>query len=204
VSRTTEEERELTEGEEDTETLMVCPHATQCGENKCPARVPHGKTPLCNLFYCEVRRERAACATCAEESAPAQGTLSGCNRDGGTETTPDKKFLTGGEVRVVDPDTGGAKGQKLARFDLLPWDTLAQVATLYGVGAQKYEERNWEKGYAWGLSMAALHRHLAAFWSGENTDKETGQPHLACVIFHALALLTFATRGIGTDTRPVL
>jgi len=120
------------------------------------------------------------------------------------ESTPPAPTPEANEVRIVDPKTGGAKGQKLARFDLLPWDTLAQVATLYGVGAQKYEERNWEKGYAWGLSMAALHRHLAAFWSGENLDKETGQPHLACVIFHALALLTFATRGIGTDTRPVL
>jgi hypothetical protein len=44
------------------------------------------------------------------------------------------------EVRVVDPNTGGEKGAKLARFDLLPPGPLHHVAELYGKGAQKYAE----------------------------------------------------------------
>jgi hypothetical protein len=107
-----------------------------------------------------------------------------------------------GEVRVVDPDTGGAKGQKLARFDLLPWDVLRIVAEHYGRGAEKYEDRNWEKGYDWSLSFAALMRHLVSFWQGEDIDAETNSPHLAAVVFHALALLAFSQRGLGKDTRP--
>lgn len=110
--------------------------------------------------------------------------------------------LTDGETRVVDPSTGGAKGQKLARFDLLPSDALWAVAEHYGKGAAKYEERNWERGYAWSLSYGALQRHLNQFWSGEDVDAELQGPHLAAAAFHVLALLAFSLRGAGTDDRP--
>lgn len=108
-----------------------------------------------------------------------------------------------GEVRVVDPKTGGEKGSKLARFDLIPQDVLWLLAEHYGRGARKYEDRNWERGYSWSLSIAALMRHLSAFLQGENMDKETGSPHIVAVAWHAFALSAFQERGIGTDDRPV-
>jgi len=106
------------------------------------------------------------------------------------------------EVRVTDPVTGGAKGQKRQRMDLLPYDTLMWISEHYAVGADKYDDRNWEKGYAWSLSMGALMRHLAAFWQGEDYDMETLSHHLQAVVFHALGLATFVNRNIGTDDRP--
>lgn len=106
------------------------------------------------------------------------------------------------EVRVVNPQTGGAKGQKLARFDLLPWDVLWEVAEHFGRGALKYEDRNWEKGYMWSLSYAALMRHLIAFWNGEDTDPETGSHHLDAVIFHAMALRRYTVSHPEFDDRP--
>lgn len=42
------------------------------------------------------------------------------------------------EHRVVNPVTGGAKGQKLARFDLIPPDALWALAEHFGKGATKY------------------------------------------------------------------
>lgn len=107
-----------------------------------------------------------------------------------------------GEVRVVDPNTGGAKGSKLARMDLLPGDALIAVAEHFGKGAAKYEDRNWEKGYAWHLSFAAMQRHAWAYWQGEDIDEETGDLHIQAVAWHALVLLAFALRGAGTDDRP--
>lgn len=106
-----------------------------------------------------------------------------------------------GETRVIDPNTGGEKGSKLARFDLLPWDVMVEFAEHFGIGAKKYEDRNWERGYSWGLSLAALCRHLAAWSNGEDTDPESGDSHLIAVMWHAAALRAFQIRGLGTDTR---
>jgi len=109
-----------------------------------------------------------------------------------------------GEHRVVDPNTGGEKGSKLARFDLIPPDVMWDLAEHYGRGCQKYSDRNWEKGYAWGLSIAALERHLNAWKRGESTtdDPEVGTfRHIIAVIWHACALAAFENRGHGTDDR---
>jgi hypothetical protein len=110
------------------------------------------------------------------------------------------------EELVVDPFSGGMKGSKRARFDLLPFDALWRVAEHFGAGGKKYEDRNWERGYNWSLSFAALHRHLALWWNGENEEPLTEADeiihHLDAVVFHALALRAFTLRQIGTDDRP--
>ena len=63
------------------------------------------------------------------------------------------------EIRMVDPVTGGEKGSKEARFDLIPGDTLEDIARHYGRGSLKYADWNWLKGYKWSLSFAAMMRH---------------------------------------------
>lgn len=103
------------------------------------------------------------------------------------------------EIRIIDPVTGGEKGEKLARFDLLPPEPMWLIAEVFGRGAKKYADRNWEKGYRWGLSVGALQRHLHLWLQGEDTDTETGAHHLAQVAWHAIVLLTFTLRNIGTD-----
>ena len=162
----------------------------------------------------------------------------------------------GGEVRVVDPDTGGEKGTKLARYGLVPmraWDKLTYytdmdanlllatlrldnfimrkdedtdnlgrlgghligllrgqesafdaVAEVYGYGAQKYQSRNWERGYCWELSVSACYRHLRAYRYAQECDPESGLPHLAHALFHVLALLTFVEHYPEKDDRSAL
>lgn len=104
------------------------------------------------------------------------------------------------EVRSVS-STGGEKGTKDERFDLLPQEALVKVARHYGVGARKYAAHNWRKGYEWSKSFAAMQRHANAFWSGEDIDEETGSPHMAAVAFHALTLLTFMDEQPDFDDR---
>lgn len=106
------------------------------------------------------------------------------------------------EVRMTDPETGGQKGTKLARFDLLPVGPITALAEHYGAGAKKYDDRNWELGYDWSLSFAALNRHLWAWWGGEDIDEETGGHHLVAVAWHAMALLEFAKTHPEKDNRP--
>lgn len=103
------------------------------------------------------------------------------------------------EVRVTDPTTGGQKGQKLDRYDLIPPEAEQALAHHYGVGCAKYEDRNWERGYRWSLSVGALRRHLGQWLLGESYDVETGSHHLIAVAWHAFALFIFELRGLGTD-----
>ena len=107
-----------------------------------------------------------------------------------------------GEVRITDPETGGEKGQKQARFDLIPADALWAIAEHFGRGAEKYADRNWEKGYDWSLSYSAMMRHAWAWWGGEDVDEETGSSHMVAVAWHALVLVANELRGNGTDNRP--
>ena len=103
-----------------------------------------------------------------------------------------------------DVTTGARKELKDARFDLIPSAAMEQVARVYGYGTRKYAPRNWEKGYAWGWSYAALQRHLHAFWRGEEVDKESTLPHLAHAAWHCLTLLTFCARYREKDDRSQL
>lgn len=114
------------------------------------------------------------------------------------DITPDSVL----ERRIVDPETGAEKGEKLARFDLIPTGPLWQVAEHYGLGAAKYAERNWEGGYRWSLSFGAMQRHAWAFWNGEDDDPETGTSHLAAVVFHAFALMEYRCTHPERDDRP--
>lgn len=110
-----------------------------------------------------------------------------------------------GEVRTVNEKTGGEKGVKLARTDLLPEDALLHVAEHFGKGAAKYADRNWEKGYEWSKSYGALLRHLFLWWGGEDTDDDEvfGEfHHLDAVLFHALVLRRFADQHADLDDRP--
>jgi len=107
------------------------------------------------------------------------------------------------EIRITNPVTGGQKGQKLARYDLIPSRPLRMVAENYGIGAQKYADRNWEKGTDWSLNFAALNRHLWQWWEGQRLD-DAGFHHLSAVVFHAMALMEFEVTRPELDDRPKL
>lgn len=116
--------------------------------------------------------------------------------------------MSGQEERTTNATTGGQKGTKIERYDLIPAEPLRLLAELYGHGAKKYAERNWERGYNWSLSFAALQRHAWAFWSGEELipedpdDPTAGMPHLAAVAWHAFAMLEWCNTHIELDDRP--
>jgi len=88
------------------------------------------------------------------------------------------------------------------RLDLLPPELMVAVGDILTSGAEKYGNRNWERGMDWGRVYAALLRHLFAWWGGEASDPETGKSHLhhvgCCVAF----LIAYEARGIGKDDRP--
>lgn len=95
-----------------------------------------------------------------------------------------------GEVRTVS-STGGEKGVKPARFDLIPAAPLWLLAEHFGRGAQKYRDRNWERGYEWNKSFQAMQRHIWSWWNGEDVDPETGSLHVIAAAWHCFTLAQF-------------
>lgn len=74
------------------------------------------------------------------------------------------------------------------RFSLIPQGTLQPVIRVLEFGAKKYSEGNWKHvPGAHARYFDAAHRHLDAYWRGEQTDAETGESHLA----HAICCLLF-------------
>lgn len=107
------------------------------------------------------------------------------------------------EERITNETTGGEKGRKLARFDLVPPEAMWALAEAFGAGAAKYSDRNWERGYDWSLSYGALQRHLWQFWNGEDIDAETGTPHIVSAMWHCAVLTTYQLSGnVQFDDRP--
>ena len=102
--------------------------------------------------------------------------------------------------------TGGMKAQKLERHDLIVEPFLEELALVCGMGAEKYDDDNWRKGYSWRLSYGALRRHLRAFWTGEEIDPESGLSHLAHAAWHCMVLWKYSTSAqyAKFDDRPDL
>lgn len=98
-------------------------------------------------------------------------------------------------------ETGGRKAGNLERYDLIPTEPLRLLAKHYGVGSLKYDDDNWQKGYDWRLSYAALQRHVNQFWAGEDIDAETGSPHLIAAAWHCFTLTWFMAHRPEFDTR---
>ena len=98
---------------------------------------------------------------------------------------------------MTTSSTGGMKGVKPQRYDLLPKAALDAISEVFGYGAEKYStpdesgNHNWRKGYEWSKSYAALMRHLTSHWAGETYDPESGLPHLAHAGCHIMFMLTW-------------
>lgn len=74
------------------------------------------------------------------------------------------------------------------RWDLLPFSAVNELAKVLEFGARKYSPDGWRR--VEGLKaryIAAGLRHVAAFATGEELDKESGLHHLA----HALCCFAF-------------
>jgi Domain of unknown function (DUF5664) len=112
----------------------------------------------------------------------------------------DSEIVGGGTVERID-EPGKRYDVGKLRYDLLPPDALEQLVLVYTKGAEKYADRNWEKGMSWSRCFGPLMRHAWAFWRGEELDRESGLPHMAHAAWNCLALIAYTMRKIGNDDR---
>lgn len=94
-------------------------------------------------------------------------------------------------------------GAGKAPLELVP-DTLRVAASMaFLEGALKYGRFNWRlAGVRASIYKAALDRHMASWWNGEDIDAQSGLPHLwkaaACIAI----LIDSKEAGKLTDDRP--
>ena len=88
------------------------------------------------------------------------------------------------------------------RYDLIPIEALCELAKVLTYGANKYAERNWEKGLTYSRVYAAALRHIFAWWNNNDIDDESGFHHLSHALTNIVFLVTYIQRGVGVDDRP--
>lgn len=89
------------------------------------------------------------------------------------------------------------------RHDLVPDFAQEQYARVLTKGAEKYAERNWEKGMAWSKVISSLERHLRKLKMGEDYDEETGLLHSAHIMCNAAFITEYYRIYPQGDDRPM-
>ncbi len=102
--------------------------------------------------------------------------------------------------------TGKGKGLRFnkdkLRYDLVHPKAFEDFVQVLTDGANKYYDRNWEKGLSWTSVLASLKRHIAAIEKGEDYDKESGRLHIAHAACNVHFLNAFYYSFPQGDDRP--
>ena len=64
----------------------------------------------------------------------------------------------GGDLKEAAEGRKNDSGKR--RMDLIPPEAIEALADVLTMGAAKYADRNWEKGFAWQHAATALARNL--------------------------------------------
>lgn len=88
-------------------------------------------------------------------------------------------------------------------ISILPKSGVEGIALAFMYGEKKYGRYNYKAapGLLWTQLISAALRHLFAFLSGEDCDKESGLLHLHHVGANIMMLIEYYTKNIGTDNR---
>lgn len=84
------------------------------------------------------------------------------------------------------------------RPDLISPFAEERLGKWLNLGAEKYSERNWEKGIPMSRCLASLCRHLMKFRQGAKDED-----HLAAILFNAMAIIHYEemiARGVLPET----
>jgi len=90
-------------------------------------------------------------------------------------TSNNRQFDTGAQR-----DTSDGK----LRMSLIPPQELERVMRRYLDGAEKYGENNWTKGMPLSVYYDCMHRHLSAWWRGDDQED-----HAAAVVWNMMCAM---------------
>lgn len=89
-------------------------------------------------------------------------------------------------------DSGAVRDERAGkgRYDLLPPLAIARLAKVYERGAEKYGDRNWEKGMPESDLLDSALRHCFQYQQGLRDED-----HLMHAVFNLLAAVEFQERA---------
>ena len=119
-------------------------------------------------------------------------------RDEGDYMANEIKMAKGqGEMEINENGVKRESNKGRGRFDLIPYEALEELAKWYEAGAEKYGDRNWEKGISVKDCMNRMARHSAKACNGWLDEGPFA--HLAAVIWNAMAAITGIKRNPYTN-----
>jgi hypothetical protein len=84
---------------------------------------------------------------------------------------------------------------------LLDPKVMVEMAKVLTHGAKKYGKYNWRSGLTSTRTTAAALRHVFAYLDGNDTDKDSGEHHLACAMVELMFTLHFSLTRKDLDDR---
>lgn len=91
-------------------------------------------------------------------------------------------------------------------LELVPPSAVYGIAEVLQYGMTRsvnpYPARNWERGMNWMVCVACILRHLFAWVSGEDKDKDSGLSHMKHVLCNVAFLVEYENSCPNLDDRP--
>ena len=110
------------------------------------------------------------------------------------EFMSDMKMAKGqGEMETNENGVKRESNKNRGRFDLMPYEALEELAKWYEAGAEKYGDRNWEKGISVQDCTNRMARHSAKACNGWMDEGPFA--HYVAVIWNAMAAITGIKRN---------
>lgn len=85
---------------------------------------------------------------------------------------------------------------------LVPYEAIVAMAIALNYGADKYAERNFEKGLSYRQLCSSIERHNKAIMDGEELDRDSGLPHFTLLASSIAMLCQNIMQGVVIDDRP--
>ncbi len=115
----------------------------------------------------------------------------------------DKQQMQLDSIHQLPSNPKQAYGDKKIPLHLVPPSAIAYMGLALKEGAKKYEPYNWrENNVEYMTYIGATMRHLMAVIDGEDTDPDSGYPHLAHALASLAILVDANTGGNIIDNRP--
>lgn len=74
------------------------------------------------------------------------------------------------------------------RFDLIPYEAMLALARRYEMGAERFGDRNWERGQPLSRLLSSMRRHA------HQVGYDYSEDHIGAVLWNAAAFVTMVAR----------